>query len=351
MLSQKHGDYTQRHKLFHTKCTMKGMKLELITNSGSQENITGSNVVLKLQLTIEKHLHPYTIGWIKEVDGIQVKECCKVPFSISKCSDEVYCDIVDMDACNLLFRRPWQFDVDGTHSGRKNSYQLVKEGVCYTLFPMKTNQTKAAKVEGWNFFNITHRFNHFVKECKDTQDIHVMIVKGETMSELVQVNKISMEVQELLTKFHAVLVDDTPNELPPLRDIQIHIYLSPGASLPNLPHYRMSLKENEIVEELLSKVHIQVNMSICAIQTLLMPKKYGSWRVCVESRAINKITIRYRFLIPMLDDMLNQLSWVVMFSKINLMGDYHQIKIRLSDEWKTTFKTRDDYSKFQQIKY
>ena len=108
------------------------MKLEFIVDSGSQENIIGRNVVQKLQLALEKHPHLYTIGWIKEVDGIQVEECCKVLFSIGKYSDEVYCEIVDMDASNLLFGRPWQFDVDATHSGRKNTYHFVKEGVCYT---------------------------------------------------------------------------------------------------------------------------------------------------------------------------------------------------------------------------
>ena len=79
-----------------------------------------------------------------------MEEHYKASFSIGKYFDEVYCDIVDMKACNLLFRRPCQFDVDATHLGRKNTHQLVKEGMCYTLLPMKTNQTKAAKVEGWN---------------------------------------------------------------------------------------------------------------------------------------------------------------------------------------------------------
>ena len=139
-------------------------------------------------------------------------------------------------------------------------------------------------------------------------------------------------IVSLLQEYEDVFPNDVPNGLPPIRGIEHQIDFVLGATIPNRQAYRSNPKETKElqrqVEELLTKGHVRENMSPCVVPVLLVHKKDGTWRMCVDWRAINNISVKYRHPIPKLDDMLDALHGSCVFTKNDLKSGYHQINER-----------------------
>ena len=148
----------------------------------------------------------------------------------------------------------------------------------------------------------------------------VLLYKENFLSTNDLSSTLSSVVFNVLQEYEDVFPDEVPPGLPPKRGIEHQIDLVPGASLPNQAAYRTNPEETkeiqQQVEELIRKGYVQEILSPCAVPVLLVPKKDGSWRMCVDCRAINNITIRYRHPIPRLDDMLDELSGAIIFTKM-----------------------------------
>jgi hypothetical protein len=247
-----------------------------------------------------------------------------------------------MDVSHLFLGRPWQYDRNIVHDGRKNMYTLEKNGRTHMLLPIKDKEVKTEMSNTVLLMN----GKELLKEVKKKEDTQFIVVrKPKIVLTGTRIDDLPEEIQELLGEFVDIVVDELPCSFPPIRSISHHIDLIHGASLPNKATYRLTSQENEEVkrqvQDLMDKGLIRESLSPCVVPTVLSPKKDGGWRMCADSREINNITIRYRFPLPSMDDLMDFLSGEKKISNINLKSGYHQIRMREGDEWKTAFKMNE----------
>nr|GEY26367.1 putative reverse transcriptase domain-containing protein [Tanacetum cinerariifolium] len=176
---------------------------------------------------------------------------------------------------------------------------------------------------------------------------------------------------DLLAKYHAVIIyeekivripwgneilivhvfpEDLPR-LPPTRQVEFQINLIPGAAPVAQAPYRLApseLKElSKQLQELSDKGFIRPSSSPWGARVLFVKKKDGSFRVCINYRELNKLTVKNRYPLPQIDDLFDQIQGSSVYSKIDLRSGYHQLRVREQDVPKTTFRTRYGHYEFQ----
>ncbi|GJU20612.1 putative reverse transcriptase domain-containing protein [Tanacetum coccineum] len=118
--------------------------------------------------------------------------------------------------------------------------------------------------------------------------------------------------------------------------------------LPGLPSTRQKMKElAEQLKELSDKGFIRPSSSLWGAPILFVKKKDGSFRMCIDYRELNKLTVKNRYPLPRIDDLFDQLQGSNIYSKIDLRSGYHQLRVREEDIPKTAFRTRYGHYEFQ----
>ncbi|KAL2251677.1 UNVERIFIED_CONTAM: Retrovirus-related Pol polyprotein from transposon [Sesamum indicum] len=158
----------------------------------------------------------------------------------------------------------------------------------------------------------------------------------------------SVKVQEVLQMYEVVFQE--PQTLPPERKIEHCIELIPEA-IPRRQHpyryaYGQKTEIERIVKEMLRSGIIRPSQSSFASSVLLVKKKDGGWRMCVDYRYLNKLTVKHNFPIPVIDELLDELHGAMYFSKIDLRSGYFQIRMREEDIPKTSFITDNGHYEF-----
>ncbi|GJV36306.1 putative reverse transcriptase domain-containing protein [Tanacetum coccineum] len=147
-----------------------------------------------------------------------------------------------------------------------------------------------------------------------------------------------------------VFPEDLPG-LPPTRQVEFQIDLVPGATPVAQASYRLAPSEMEELstqlQELSDKGFIRLSSSPWGALILFVKKKDGSFRMCIDYRELNKLTVKNRYPLLRIDDLFDQLQGSSVYSKIDLRSGYHQLRVRDEDIPKTTFRTRYGHYEFQ----
>ncbi|GJT65005.1 putative nucleotidyltransferase, ribonuclease H [Tanacetum coccineum] len=149
--------------------------------------------------------------------------------------------------------------------------------------------------------------------------------------------------------FLEVFPDDLSG-LPPIREIEFRIELIPRAMPVAKSPYRLAPSELEELsgqlKELQDKGFIRPSSSPWGAPVLFVKKNDGSFRMCIDYRELNKLTVKNRYPLPRIDDLFDQLQGSQFFSKIDLRSGYHQLRVHEDDIPKTAFRTRYGHFKF-----
>ncbi|GKD91166.1 putative reverse transcriptase domain-containing protein [Tanacetum coccineum] len=138
--------------------------------------------------------------------------------------------------------------------------------------------------------------------------------------------------------------------LPPVRQIEFQIDLILGAAPVARAPYRLApleMKLSDQLQELSDRGFIRLSTSPWGAPVLFVKKKDGSFRMCIDYRELNKLTVKNRYPLPRIDDLFDQLQGSSVYSKIDLRSGYHQLRVRDEDIPKTAFRTRYEHYEFQ----
>ncbi|KAJ3687587.1 hypothetical protein LUZ61_016751 [Rhynchospora tenuis] len=206
----------------------------------------------------------------------------------------------------------------------------------------------------------TLKFNWGNKEVKlagekrevmhDLKSMELCLMIDQRKEEKDECQVLMSEPLEHLLESYSDLFQE-PKSLPPKRKNDHTIPLKSGTEPVNLRPYRYSFVQKtaieDIVEEMLNNSIITPSQSPFAAPALLVKKKDGSWRLCVDYRKLNAATIKNKYPISVIDDLLDELKGASIFSKIDLRSGYHQIRMKEGEEHKTAFRTHHGHFEFK----
>lgn len=181
-------------------------------------------------------------------------------------------------------------------------------------------------------------------------EVEVNQIDADSNASCMNMENMHTTLQCLIEEYRDIFPEQLPKELPPRRTVEHGIELEQGAKPPSRPPYRLNFVEQDElkkqIQQLIDGNLIRPSVSPYGSPVLFVKKKSGELRMCIDYRALNNLTVKNKYPIPRVDDLLDQLSQAKYFSKLDLTSGYWQMRIKDADIPKTAFTSRYGHYEF-----
>jgi hypothetical protein len=283
---------------------------------------------------------------VRLADGsITITTQCAKAVSLAIGNHTEYRDLVTMnlDAFDIILGKPWLTyfnpDIDWKSNTLRLPSGITLRADTFTYSPriQLLNATKMVKL---------------LRTPSRVESLFIVTVKDNAQNYTLETDQVpswNAKLSNLLNGFISLFQE--PQHLPPSRpDYDHKIELTPDAAVPQQRTFRMSPAElaelQRQLKDYLDKGWIQPSTSPFGAPVLFARKKDGSLRMCIDYRGLNAITIKNRYPLPRIDELLDQLQGATIFSSLDLWSGYHQVRVHPADIHKTAFRTRYGHYEF-----
>ena len=313
-----------------------GSSIKVLVDCGATTNFVASGLVTRHPLWRQTIMNADIIL----ADGSKGKSSAavSVPLNILGQDQEVPCLVLSSMLNDVILGLPWLEATNPKIDWRNRSISVPDvPPVRPPVSPQHHDERTPVRIEMISAVQLS--------KSKPEDEIFLMLVQAQDNAQHVPGPRAQdVRIPQLLDEFKDVFPDDLPRGLPPARDVDHHIELIPGASVPQRLTYRLSPAEQDELKlqlaDLLDKGFIRPSKSPYASPILFVRKKDGSLRMCVDYRGLNKVTIRDKYPLPRIDELLDRLANARVFSKLDLRSGYNQIRVADADVQKTAFSSR-----------
>lgn len=308
--------------------TIENISVKALLDSGASHNFISESFA-QTNPQICNLIEPATSSAIHAVDGAKLKTVGRIAsakLNLGSLKETINAYVIPIEKYDIIVGKPWLTKHNPIIDWRSHRVEITHLNQHHVLKGIRRSKEKKKSI----FSNAVSR-----KELSRSGFLICANVRMEDNSEVPPM------VTELIHAFPRVF--QPLKTIPPDRETKHRI--ETGDSQPvAFPYYRMSPAELESLklelDNLIEKGFIRPSKSPWASPVLFVRKKDGSLRLCVDYRALNNLTVKHKFPIPRVDDLLDQLSGAMVFSKLDLASGYYQIAMEPQDIAKTAFRTK-----------